>query len=332
MPGGDQGTDGPANRFPDARCSWDRHRCTQRLSRPVSATTAGQSGQAGAPEVGWLALRPERIAPGSDPAGVIPGIACLAFGVGRHGAAWLDRLSRSQWHRGLAPTAQDLTTAGGRAAGSFPLSAVSDTRAACPADLPLAPMATVAVGRFAAHAEQAATVELVGRLRQRRPDGRIRMTVLATVERGAGIAASLAAEGAFVVEGAPGVPAQHLHHFPLRAAIPPRAGRIICADLADHLVTWPRGRRSQLHAIPTDADAAERYLHRGIATGMIPATARLLNLHWLQRARRPQTLAELDGLAARMMRVFDDSPAHWIYTDAEPMDASSKRADLLLAR
>ncbi len=143
------------------------------------------------------------------------------------------------------------------------------------------------------------------------------------------MAAALAAEGAFVIEGNAGIPAWHLHHFPLRAAIPPRAGRVICADLADHLVTWLPDRRSRLHSVPREADAAERHLRRAMGTGGFEA-ATLLNLHRLQCGRQPGRLAGLDALAGRMAGLFDALPAGWVFTAAEPMDEPGKRADLLL--
>lgn len=284
------------------------------------ATTLIHTGRVDDPEVAWLALRPDHTVPGTDAAGTVPGVACLALGIGRHGSRWLDQLARSPWFAGLEPSARDLA-----AAGSVPAFSIPGARPSCLTGLPGAPMATVAVGRLASDAERDAAVGLVGALRQRRSDGRTRMAVLATVEHGVDVATRLAAAGAFVIEGTAAVPAQHLHHFPLRAAVPPRAGRVVCADLADHLVTWPASHRGRLYSVPARADAAERHLRRAVEAGTVPAGAKLANLHWLRQEWPPGTLAELDDLATRMTKLFDDGPKGWVYTDAEPMDEAGRR-------
>ena len=82
-------------------------------SNPIGAMTEPSS-------ITWLSLRPEYWSQRrtSFPSTVgkldirfpepIRGIACIAFAIGTSGAAWLERLSASQWFRGLEPRPDDI--------------------------------------------------------------------------------------------------------------------------------------------------------------------------------------------------------------------------------
>jgi len=95
-----------------------------------------------------------------------------------------------------------------------------------------------------------AFVGLVGALRARRdPRGR-KLTVAVTAKTAsAALVHRLLDLGAFVIRAGSGAAGHHLHHFPLRAAIVPRAGRLICVDLADYLRTWRPGRVATLNVL-----------------------------------------------------------------------------------
>ena len=276
----------------------------------------------------WLSVRPDygwADAPGDKP---ISGVASVAFGVGQHGMAWLLDLSRSAWFDGLAPTLQDLAYSGGRASGHL-----SDPDGTAVTDAwPNAPMASLAVSGQAAGAEHHMALQLVRSLRRRTNRQGTRMTVVATVAHGpASLAARLAAYGAFVIEGAPGVPAEHLHHFPLRAAVTPPAGRLICTDLADHLATWQPGTCSRLHLLPVAAGAAARRLQRAMQVSTIKPDNRLLNLHVLERGRPACTLTKLDLLLQSTKQFLHHHPLACV-TTTEPVAGIAGWTDLLLAR
>jgi hypothetical protein len=189
------------------------------------------------------------------------GVACLLFGVGTAGVDWLARLACSGWFVGLEPRAGDIVAAGGLPHGGWamPASGASadegDLLTAAEGfftsvPLPSAWYAAVAIPRGAGLEEWSATLGLVGALRERSdPLGR-KLTVIATVDTAPGLASApfvrrLLDRGAFVVCADPDAPSasgDHLHHFPLRAAVIPRQGRLICVDLADYLHTWRPGR------------------------------------------------------------------------------------------
>ena len=170
--------------------------------------------------VRWEAVRQD----GPTLAGVegqsLCGPICLAIGLGPYGAAWLDGLRRSSWFLHLTRTPADLA-AGGKDAGCMLASRLLVSAGL----LPDAPMMAVAIDSNGSSADHAAGLALVHALRQNRDGNGTRRTVVATLEHGRpDLARRLAGAGAFVVEGAPGVPASHLHHFPLRAATSPRPG------------------------------------------------------------------------------------------------------------
>lgn len=88
-------------------------------------------------------------------------------------------------------------------------------------------------------------------------------------------------------------------HFPLRAATIPRAGRLVCTDLADHLACWTPGGGADLHVIPSTYDAAERVFRR-LAGGEHAEGrgVRAVNLHLHLDTDAPGSpLAEIDRLA-----------------------------------
>ena len=107
------------------------------------------------------------------------------------------------------------------------------------AHLPQAPLATIAVCRVAELPDMAVALALVSALRRRRDARGCRPTVVITVDASAAGSArfvqELLGQGAFVIRAGHGMSGDHLHHYPLRAAIEPPGGRLVCVDLADHL-------------------------------------------------------------------------------------------------
>lgn len=308
----------------------------------------------------WLSCRPEYWPPraAEEGLGARPGIACLLFGVGAGGAGWLARLACSAWFAGLEPRAEDIAAAGGIPAGSWAVPAAGTVadggRVAAEAEaffasapLPRAWLAAVAVSRGAGPTERSAALGLVGTLRARRdPLGR-RLSVVVTVEaattRSVGGAAAgafvrrLLDLGAFVVHGGggPGTAAaggDHLHHFPLRAAVMPRRGRLICTDLADHLYTWRPGRVGDLHVVPFARGDADRAL-RGLAPPLAGGGARALDLGFhLDPGEPGMTLAGIDRFAIRCCELLLASDGDAVFTDTDRLDGAGGSVDLLVVR
>lgn len=276
---------------------------------------------------GWVAVRQGDPMPAGADVRFLCGPACLAVGLGPNGATWLDDLRRSSWFQRLARTPAVLSTAGVKETGRVPAARLALSAGL----LPDAPMVAMAIDRNGSSVEHAAGLALVRALRRHRDRNRTRRTVVVTLGHGrADLADRFADAGAFVVEGAPGVPASHLHHFPLRAAIFPAAGRVICADLADHLVTWRPGTCSRLNLLPIEADIAGRHLLRMVQDGRVGAGSRLLNLHVLSVERAANLLTQMDDLWQRSASVLGEHRPASILTNTEPLTNLVGWADLLL--
>ena len=273
------------------------------------------------------------------------GITCLVIGIGIGGAGWIDRLVRSAWYAGLAPRSEDLAVAGGVAtgcrtvpAGTAGLTGYEDAQIAAfvaQARLPTAPLATIAVCRDAELQDKVATRALVSALRRRRNASGCRPMVVVTIEAGLTshptFVQELLRRGAFVLQAGHGAPVDHLHHFPLRAAIEPRSGRLVCADLADHLTTWMPGATADLHVIPSDFNEAVLALSR---LEMAPGSFRragALNLHvHLDRAGAGGALANIDRLATHVQARVPGSNGNLVFTTTERMDGVTGSADLVV--
>ena len=301
-----------------------------------------------AASITWLSARPEYWPlPGSGaPAW---GVACLLFGIGAGGAGWLARLARSDWFSGLEPRAEDLAVAGGVARGDWacgasgdaggPLAAAAEAFFAS-APLPSAWYATVAVPCGARPAERSAALGLVSALRKRcDPLGR-RITVVVTVEAVPGAAQDatfmrrLLGRGAFVVRGGadPGAAGgDHLHHFPLRAVVIPRWGRLVCVDLADYLLIWRPGRAADLHVLSSDLGAAEQALRTLPLRDRGGEGVRALNLGFHLDPDVPgPSLSEIDRFASRCCELALPMDGDAVFTDTHRLDSRTGSVDLLV--
>ncbi len=318
------------------------------LVAAASADTATARWINEAPGIAWLSARPEYWPPLPCSGEAPRGVACLLFGVGEGGVGWVDRLARSDWFAGLEPRAEDLASAGGVARGAWvmPANGASehrhDVNAAAKAFLasalmPSAWYATVAVARGAGPAEQSAALGLVSALMERRdPLGR-RMTVVVTVEAAPGSARDAAFVrrvldcGAFLVRGGtdPGAAdGDHLHHFPLRATVMPRQGRLVCVDLADYLHTWRPGRVADLHVLSSDLDAAEQALRTLPMPGRRSDGVRALNLGF--QPTPGQNLSEIDRFASRCCELLLVPDGDAVFTDTDRLDGRTSSVDLLI--
>lgn len=319
----------------------------------VAITPAGKAAGGrtdAAASVTWLSARPEYWP--SLPGNGAPawGVACLLFGVGARGAGWLARLAHSDWFAGLEPRAEDLAVAGGVARGDWASEASGDeghlAAAAeaffASAPLPSAWYATVAVPCGAEPAERSAALGLVGALTKRRdPLGR-RITVVATVEampgtaQGAVFVRRLLDRGAFMVRGGadPGaIGGDHLHHFPLRAVVIPRRGRLICADLADYLYTWQPGRAADLHVVPFARGDAERALRGLPLLDRDSGGVRALNLGFhLDPCAPGMSLVGIDRFATRCCELLQVPDGNAVFTDTDRLDEAGSSVDLLVVR
>ncbi len=315
------------------------------LVAETPAVRAAGHGTSAAANVTWLSARPEYwpLPPGKG--APVWGVACLLFGIGEGGARWLARLARSDWFAGLEPRAEDLAVAGGVARGGWAGGASGDeSHLAAAAEaffasapLPSAWYATVAVPCGAGSAEQSAALGLVGALTKRRdPLGR-RITVLVTVEavpgsgRDGAFVRRLLDRGAFVVRGGtdPGAAGgDHLHHFPLRAVVIPRRGRLVCVDLADYLLTWRAGRVADLHVLPSDLDAAEQAQRALPVPGRRSGGVRALNLGF--QPAPGQNLSEIDRFASRCCELLLAPDGDAVFTDTDRLDGRTGSVDLLV--
>lgn len=318
------------------------------LAATTLADKVAGGGTDAAASVAWLSARLEYWPP--LPGDGVPtwSVACLLFGIGARGVDWLARLARSDWFAGLEPRAEDLVVAGGVARGDWAseasgdeghLAAAAETFFAS-APLPSAWYATVAVPCGAEPAEQSAAFGLVGALKKRRdPLGRP-ITVVVTVEAGPGAARDAAFtrrlldHGAFVVRGGadPGAAGgDHLHHFPLRAVVIPRRGRLVCVDLADYLLTWRPGRAADLHVLSSNLDAAEQTLRALPLCGQGNEGVRALNLGFHLDPDGPgPSLPEIDRFASGCCELALPPNGDAVFTDTHRLDGRTGSVDLLV--
>ena len=304
-----------------------------------------------APEIGpsaksttvtWLAIRPgypsrpgwqETHNDGSlfIPSTCIDGVAALVFGIGTAGTLWVDKLARSEWFSGLTPDEADLRAAKMTArSGTWALHDATGVAGldslVATAGLPGVPLATVAIGAGITRSDEICAVALVHALRARRWQGRrCRTAVMVTLDLSSRsvtkcrLAKALRDAGAFVVEPASTATGMHLHHFPLRAAIMPRAGgRLVCTDLADHLACWPAGGWARLYRLD------ETPLLK-LPVPRAPVRAHIL--HWHANLEQAD-LFYLDHQNSRCRERWTN--AETVFTTVETMDGSVGSFDLLL--
>ena len=326
-------------------------------SHPVCPCPAETATSTGATSIFWISARSEywpvyrsEVPPDVNLPGPMLGVACLVFGIGVSGAGWVDRLARSGWFAGLEPQPEDLAKAYGEPAGRWCLPAsCAETRydiAGAALDffargpLPNAPLATVAVMPDASQADVAAALGLVAALRERRCERGCRTAVVVTVEGSTSpalllLVGRLRALGAFVVRAGMAAGGDHLHHFPLRAATIPRAGRLVCVDLADHLACWAPGGVADLHVIPSAYNAAEEMFRRLADAGHADGhgSARTINLHLHLGADAPgSALVRIDQLATSCQGFLLAPNGNMVFTDTERLDGATATADLLIVR
>ncbi len=276
-------------------------------------------------------------------------MACLLFGVGAGGAGWLARLASSGWFAGLEPRAEDLTAAGGvpRGGWAMPASCIAGDEGHlaaaevffASAPLPSAWYATVAVPCAAGPAEQSAALGLVSALTKRRDRLGRRITVVVTVEVVPGseedeaFTRRLLDRGAFVLRGGvdPGATGgDHLHHFPLRAVVIPRRGRLVCVDLADYLLTWRPGRVADLHVLSSDLEVAELALHGLLSSGCHNGV-RAFNLGFHLDPNAPgKPLSKIDCFASRCCDLLLAPHGDAVVTDTDRLDGRTGSVDLLV--
>lgn len=324
---------------------------------PAGPCPAGAKADTVATSISWTSARSgywpvhrSDASPGLILPGPVLGVACLVFGVGVSGAGWVDRLACSRWFAGLEPQPEDLARVDGEPAGRWCLPASCaesqhDVAGAARAffehgPLPNAPLATVAVMPDAGHGDLAAALGLVAALRELRCGHGCRTAVVVTVD-GVSSPALLALVravrdlGAFVVRAGMAAEGDHLHHFPLWAAMIPRAGHLVCVDLADHLATWPPGGVADLHVIPAAYDAAEAVFRSLADAGRADggAAAQAANPHMHLDADAPGSpLAAIDRLATSCQTLLMAADGNLVFTDTERLDGTTATADLLIVR
>ena len=320
-------------------CMWSMSSNHQRSLHPAGRGTAVEI----MPRITWRSARPEYW-PSASGEAFPQGIACLLFEVGR--AGWLVRLGRSKWFEGLQSQAENsaLSGIGTCATWTMPAGAARhDDGLAAEIDaffasvpLPSAWLAAVAAPCGAGPVEAAMTLGLVRALRGRRdPLGRY-LDVVVTIDaalaspRDTVIVHQLRERGAFVIRGAGKATGDHLHHFPLRAVVRPREGRLICVDLADYLYTWRAGRVGDLHVLPFDLDAAARDPSE---MPLLAGTVRALNLlfHLDRRAATP-SLAEIDRYVVQCREQLLPPAGDVVFTTADRLDGKTGSVDLLVIR
>ena len=299
--------------------------------------------------VAWLSARPEYW-PVPHGGGELHGIMCVQFGVGSAGVGWLARLAGSSWFAGLQPRFEDCTVAGGFPDGgwikpaSFPSEEEGHLTAAAEAfftsaSLPKAWYATVAIPCGAEPGEGPVALGLVSALRQRSdPLGR-RLAVFVTIAAGhdpgnSRLVRQLLGLGAFVLcADAQGSAAgsDHLHHFPLRATVRPRHGRLICVDLADYLHTWQPGRLAGLHVLPFGCDSGLTL--RELPSPKAGSGVCALNIGFHLDLRSPgNPLAEIDRFATRHHELLLPAGGDAVFTNTDRLDGKVGSADLLVIR
>ena len=312
-----------------------------------TATTAASISWISVRSEHWPAAIPPDAPPGWNAFEPVLGVACLVFGVGVSGSGWVARLAHSGWFAGLEPRPEDLTGVDGEPAGCWrlPESCAETGRDVAGAALaffehgsiPNVPLATVAVMPDAKQGDHAAALGLVAALRERRCGRGCRTAVVVTVEGSASpallaLVRGLRGLGAFVVRPGMAAGGDHLHHFPLRAPMTPRGGRLVCVDLADHLACWPPGGVAALHVIPSAYDAAEQVFRRLADAGHAGSHgARAINLHMHLHADAPGSrLVKIDRLATLCGAFLLAPDGNMVFTDTERLDGTTATADLLI--
>ena len=310
------------------RSAWfrsdDGYRGSHAAAEPDRVSRSGLS---------WLAVRSEYARLVRDGVPALDGVGWLLFGTGAHGAGWLDRLSRSAWFAGLEPRPVDLEH-GVDARGHWPmpdLDSIADegdlatAAAAVFASAPLPPAwcAAVAVTPRIGTAEIATVLGLVEALRARRdPLGR-RLTVVVTIDNEGPSAEALTRRlhdrGAFVIRGSADASGDHLHHYPLRATIQPREGRLICVDLGDFLLTWRPGRGAVLQTL--SGNLAAKPGHQGCAVNI------LFQFDW----NAPSfSLEQIDRLASALCEQRLSADGDAVFTTSDRLDGRTGTVDLLV--
>lgn len=296
-------------------------------------------------QVTWLSSRLEywTARGGGAPRGLLEpepsrGVACLLFGVGAGGADWLGRLAGSVWFAGLEPQAEDFAPHDA-ARGSWVMPASDGAHIAAETELffasialPNAWYAAIAIPRDAGLVELSAALGLVSTLRERRdPLGR-RLTVVVTVESSRPSAnpflLRLLDRDAFVVRAGMETAADHLHHFPLRAPVRPRRGRLVCVDLADYLHTWRPRRVADLHVIPSGFEQAVPALQR-LPVPNNGVRALNLGLH-LDPDAPGNPLVKIDWLATHCRELLLGPEGVVVFTNTDRLDGETGSADLLV--
>ena len=312
-----------------------------------AATTAASISWISARSEYWPDADQSEVRPGWGTFELVLGVACLVFGVGVGGSGWVARLARSAWFAGLEPRPEDLTVVDCEPTGCWRLpdrcaEAGRDIAGAALAffehgSIPNAPLATVAVMPDAEQGDHAAALGLVAALRERRCGRGCRTAVVVTVEGSASpallaLVRGLRDLGAFVVRPGMAAGGNHLHHFPLRAPMTPRGGRLVCVDLADHLACWPPGGVAALHVIPSAYDAAEQVFRRLADAGHAGSHgARAVNLHMhLDLSAPGSRLVKIDRLAASCGAFLLAPDGSMVFTDTERLDGTTTTADLLI--
>jgi hypothetical protein len=301
-----------------------------------------------APDIAWFSARPEYWPPPNGGGG-LHGIGCLLFGIGTAGVGWLSRLACSGWFAGLEPRAEDLAVAGGLLHGGWTMPAIGASAdkgvllTAAEAfftstSLPSAWYAAVAIPRGAGPEEWSATLGLVGALREKSdPLGR-KLTVIATTDAATDFVSApfvrgLLDRGAFVVRADPdalSASGDHLHHFPLRAAVIPRQGQLICVDLADYLHTWRPGRIAHLHVVPFAWDDAELAMD-GLPLPKVEGSAHAINIGFhLDPCAQGKPLAQIDRFSTQCSQLFLRPDGDTVFTNTDRLDGTIDSADLLV--
>lgn len=298
----------------------------------------------------WLSLRPENwsrrdqsFTPTSGkleirPSSWLNGISCIAFAIGTNGAAWLEDLAASHWFSGLEPQPDDIAENGSAVNGQLLL---EDEDLRNPTgisamlkriDWPTVPVAAIAVPHGAQSSDQTATLCLVSELRARRDRHGCRIAVVVTLESTQGDDAfelELLHRGAFVVRSRHGANGNHLHHFPLRASVYPRNGRLVCVDLADYLTCWQPGSSAELHVLPLASD----YGHS--AVDLLPkpdgiTLALNIDMHW-DSAADGSSLVELDRFATHCCEhFFRDKDYNYLFTTSDRLHGETGTVDIVV--
>ncbi|GEM_PF-4475371 len=297
----------------------------------------------------WLSLRPEYWSPPRPSVpitvgkldiripGPIRGIACIAFAIGTSGGAWLDRLSASQWFSGLEPQPHDIERDDLAVTGRL---LVRDEDLRNPIGIgamleritwPVVPIAAIAVPQALRLSDQIATLGLVSELRARHDGHGCRVAVVVTLGSLSGddaFVSELLKRGVFVVRSGSGPGDDHLHHLPLRSAIYPRHGRLVCVDLADYLACWKPGTSAELHVLSLTPD----YGHAAVdllSQREDRTLALSIDMHW-DPAAAGNELLELDWLAAHCRQRFLPENGRFLFTTSDRLHGETGTVDIVV--